>query len=62
MCYHEFWQYDVEMQLLRLLRSPETEYGLANYGKCLPVSDDFSAFINNPSMSHYMHDKGPPRG
>ncbi|MAE18232.1 hypothetical protein CMK12_04720 [Candidatus Poribacteria bacterium] len=27
------------------------EYGLANYGKWLPVSDDFSAFINNPSMS-----------
>ena len=45
------------MQLLRLLRFPETEYGLANYGKCLPVSDDFSAFINNPSMNHYMYGK-----
>ena len=50
-CHHEFWQYDVEMQQLRLLRSLETEYGLANYGKWLPVSDGFSAFINNPSMS-----------
>ncbi len=49
-CHHEFWEYNTQTRQLRLLRSLETEYGLSNAGKWMPLSEQSSVFINNPSM------------
>lgn len=50
-CHHEFWEYNTKTRKLNLLRSLETQYGHANAGKWLPISDNSSVFINNPSMA-----------
>ncbi|MBT3266340.1 hypothetical protein HN371_04255 [Candidatus Poribacteria bacterium] len=51
---HEFWQYDVPSRQLRLLRSLEVPYGMSNAGKWLPASDNYSVFVNNPSMGRIL--------
>lgn len=52
-CNHEFWEYNTKTEQLKLLRSIDTEYGLSNSGKWVPISDKYSIFINNPSMGQF---------
>lgn len=49
-CRHEFWRYDTKGKKLELLRSVKTEYGMSNAGKWVPIDENYSVFINNPSM------------
>jgi len=48
-CAHEFWGYSTREKRLWLLRSIETDYSWSNSGKWLPISEQQSVFINNPS-------------
>jgi len=51
---HEFWRYDTKTMKLELLRSIDTEPGLSNGGKWIPIDKNRSVFINNPSMGQLM--------
>jgi hypothetical protein len=48
-CFHEFWDYSTKTMRLRLLRAVETDYSWSNTGKWLPLADQQSVFVNNPS-------------
>ncbi|HXJ60143.1 MAG TPA: hypothetical protein VNU68_26145 [Verrucomicrobiae bacterium] len=48
-CFHEFWEYSAKLRRLRRVRAIATDYSWSNTGKWLPLADQQSVFVNNPS-------------
>lgn len=48
---HDYWQYETATKKLRLLRSVPCDAGASTPGRWVPLTNDRTAFINNPSSS-----------